>query len=336
MGRSISNTIRKVPALLPFVILFITIASFTYAGCKVNDAGSSTEAEEKEEEIAADKGCHADNAMPVDLCGEMGDGWIFCDDFESSEPLEDRYFEYVSQYGSFVAADTVGRGGGRGLRAGFQQGRAENGNLKFSFGRHQDASAGNKAVSPNENFHEIYWRFDLCHEADWIGGGGYKLTRSMTLMEGWKQGHIAHVWDGGPQQRHLRMDPASGIDEQGYVVSTRYNDFDNLRWLGAVNGKDAIFHPDSVGKWYSIEVRVKLNTPGESDGIFEFWIDGELQAGRDDYNWHGDFNQNPDNPGINAIFLENYWNNGAIANQTRYFDNFVVSTQRIGPLIHDP
>jgi hypothetical protein len=33
--------------------------------------------------------------------------------------------------------------------------------------------------------------------------------------------------------------------------------------------------------------------------------------------------------GINTIFLENYWNEGAARPQERYFDNFVVSTQRI-------
>ncbi|MCC5906940.1 MAG: hypothetical protein JJU13_12070 [Balneolaceae bacterium] len=335
MGDSISNLYKKIPSVVTSLIVFITLASFTYVGCKVNDTNSLPE-EEREEKAVSVKGCNADSAMPVNLCSEMGEGWIFCDDFESDEPLEDRYFEYVSQNGSFAAADDVGRAGGRGLRADFQEGRAENGNLKFSFGKHQDESMGNKAVSPDEHFHEIYWRFDLCHEAAWIGGGGYKLTRSMTLMDGWKQGHIAHIWDGGPQQHHLRMDPASGIDEAGNMASTRYNDFENLRWLGAVNGKDAIFHPDSVGTWYSIEVRVKLNTPGESDGIFEFWVDGDLQAGRDDYNWHGSFNQNPENPGINAIFIENYWNNGAITNQTRFFDNFVVSTQKIGDLRNVP
>jgi hypothetical protein len=36
--------------------------------------------------------------------------------------------------------------------------------------------------------------------------------------------------------------------------------------------------------------------------------------------------------GINAVYVENYWNDGAPHAQERYFDNFVVSTQRIGCL----
>lgn len=34
--------------------------------------------------------------------------------------------------------------------------------------------------------------------------------------------------------------------------------------------------------------------------------------------------------GINAVYLENYWNEGAPQPQERDFDNFVVSTSPIG------
>jgi hypothetical protein len=36
--------------------------------------------------------------------------------------------------------------------------------------------------------------------------------------------------------------------------------------------------------------------------------------------------------GINAVFLESYWNDGSIKTQGRWYDNFVVSTQAIGPV----
>jgi hypothetical protein len=35
---------------------------------------------------------------------------------------------------------------------------------------------------------------------------------------------------------------------------------------------------------------------------------------------------------INAVFFENYWNDGSIKEQERYFDNIVVSTKPIGCL----
>ena len=37
--------------------------------------------------------------------------------------------------------------------------------------------------------------------------------------------------------------------------------------------------------WRCFELRMKLNTVGNSDGLIEFWLDGELTASRYDINW---------------------------------------------------
>ncbi|RAP77507.1 hypothetical protein [Paenibacillus montanisoli] len=56
------------------------------------------------------------------------------------------------------------------------------------------------------------------------------------------------------------------------------------------------------------------------------WINDEFEAGRYDLNWLGNY----DEYGLNAIFIENYWNTGSPKVQSRYFDNLVISTERIG------
>ncbi|MEX0771665.1 MAG: hypothetical protein WD038_00775 [Balneolales bacterium] len=315
---------------LPYVLLAITLF---VAACSKTAPKNVTD-NQKEGLKETGKRCPSGDKWPVDLCDTMGKGWIFCDDFESEELLDERYFDYDDSQGGFSLEDSVGRGGSKGMRAVFDKGEVSAGNLKLAFGRHEIESIGQQAVANGQNFDEIYWHMDLCHEAGWSGGGGHKLFRSTTLLEGWGQGHIAHIWSmGGDDHHYLGMDPATGIDEEGTLASTRYNDWDNLRWLGSHMGEKPLFNSEFVGHWYSIEAHVKLNTPGKSDGIFEFWIDGELQARRDDYNWHGNWNDNPDNYGINAIFIENYWNDpGSVQKQERYFDNFVVSTKRIGNL----
>ena len=71
---------------------------------------------------------------------------------------------------------------------------------------------------------------------------------------------------------------------------------------------------------------MKLNTPGNSDGEFTFWIDGQQQAQRTGLNWRGNYTAY----GINTIMLEGWTNGGAPQDQNRYFDNFVVSTSKIG------
>ena len=265
------------------------------------------------------------------MCDNMQEAWIFCDDFESDEPLENRYFEYTGR-STFTLEEGEGRAGGSAMRARFRQGYVGAGGLKKSFGRTPDNYIGNNAAEPDKDFHEIYWRFDLRLEDDWVGGGGHKLVRATTMAaSNWSQGTIAHLWSAGENHHYLGMDPASGIDEEGNLVSTRYNDFPNLRWLGFKAGSTPMFGPEYIGEWVSIEARVKLNTPGESDGIFEFWINDELQAGSYDLNWHGTWNEDPENFKLNAIFLENHWDGGAPATQDRYFDNFIISTERIGP-----
>jgi hypothetical protein len=73
---------------------------------------------------------------------------------------------------------------------------------------------------------------------------------------------------------------------------------------------------------------VKLNSPGASDGVFELWVDGVREAARNDLDWHGSWNEY----GINAVFLENYWNSGSTRRQARWFDDFVISAAPIGPI----
>jgi hypothetical protein len=77
-----------------------------------------------------------------------------------------------------------------------------------------------------------------------------------------------------------------------------------------------------------VEVHVRLNDAGQTNGVFEYWLDGVLEARKATLNWVGAFAAY----GINAVFVENYWNTGSPVAQERYFDNLVVSTQRIGCL----
>ena len=78
-----------------------------------------------------------------------------------------------------------------------------------------------------------------------------------------------------------------------------------------------------------MEARAKLNTPGESDGLARLWIDGRLEAERENLNFRGSYTDH----GINAVFLESYWNSGSIKTQGRWYDNFIVSTKPIGPVV---
>jgi hypothetical protein len=252
--------------------------------------------------------------------------WIFCDDFEDGTPLnrQGRYFEYDRDGGDFIVVDGVGLNGSRGLRTRFQSGEVSAGALHLAFGRVPSAYF-DRGIRPGEDFRDIYYRVYLRNQAGWTGSPA-KLSRAIVFADSnWSEAMIAHLWSSG---NFLLVDPASGVDGNGNVVTTKYNDFDNLHWLGYKRGITPIFAPQNADTWFCIEAHVRLNDPGQSNGVQEFWINGKLEARRTDLNFVGTYT----GYGINAIFLENYWNAGSPKLQERYFDSLVVSTRRIGCL----
>jgi hypothetical protein len=261
-------------------------------------------------------------------CDAPKPGWIWCDDFE-----QDRlgsYFEYQAQGGDFVRLAGVGKDGSTGMRARFSRaGQVEGGYLHLAFGKTPTAYF-RPVDAGTANYREIFWRHLVRLEAGWTGAGGNKLSRAQTIVTGdWAQAVMAHVWSGiisGQEPYRLGIAPASGTDEAGRVRTTSYNDFPNFRWLGVAWSRTPIFDRMHVGRWYCIEAHARVNDPGRANGVFELWIDDRLEARIDGLNWQGAYGDY----GINTVFLENYWNDGAPKPQERYFDNFVVSTQRIG------
>jgi hypothetical protein len=257
-------------------------------------------------------------------CASPRPGWIWCDDFEKDRTSS--YFEYVNPSGTFTRQASVGVDGSNAMRASFQPGQVDAGNLKLAFGRTPD-----RAMRPvdagTKDYREIYWRLYLKNAPGWTGGGGDKLSRA-TIFAGanWSQAMIGHVWSGGAGNSHLLLDPASGTDVAGTVKTTEYNDFATLRWLGETPGATPIFDSDHVGKWYCVEAHARLNDAGQSNGVFEMWLDDQLEARTAGLNWVGSYSAY----GINSILVENYWNNGSPVAQERYIDDLVVSTGRIG------
>lgn len=247
---------------------------------------------------------------------ETDSALIWYDDFNGPEK------NYTEASGA--VDHNTGFGESKSLRCVYNAGAKGEGNRKVFFG---DSPYG-VMVRSGESFDDVYWRIYVMHQYGWQGGQPAKLSRATSMVSGnWSQAMIAHVWGSGEDL--LTLDPATGVTG-GRVVTTQYNDFSNLRWLG--NKPATQFRFSSAGEsgwWVCVEARARLNTPGVKDGLFQLWIDGKLESQRTELDWRGTYTAH----GINAVFLEAYWNSGSPVYQSRWYDNFVISTSRIGPVV---
>jgi hypothetical protein len=255
-------------------------------------------------------------------CENRRPEWIWCEDFEIDRSPD--YFE-----GKVTRVAGAGLDGSTAAAFEFTEGKPHGGGIKIAFGR-TPTTYMRPVDDGTADYREIYWRLFVRVPADWVGNGADKLSRAMILASpDWAQAMIAHVWSGpdpGPKSTFLVLDPASGTDQSGVLRSTKYNDAENLRWLGQRYASSPIFARENLGRWHCVEAQVRLNAAGARDGVFRLFIDDRLEAESTSLNWVGDY----DAYGINAVFFENYWNRGSPVTQTRYFDNLVISTDRIG------
>ncbi len=247
--------------------------------------------------------------------------WLWCDDFESDSSLEQNYFDVERAGGRLKVASDAAFGGTSSLKGTYIPSDTGAGSIKLSFGA--------TPVAPkrytDQKFDEVYWRFYMRTSANWTGNG-YKVTRATVFSaSNWSQAAIGHLWDDSPSKLGMALDPVSGV-VGGNVVTTKYNDFDNMKWLGKVDGPTQVYAPENRGIWTCVEVHMKLNASGASDGLLEYWVNDKSEAQAKNLNFRGSYTQY----GINAILMENYRNDPAAQTQDRYFDNFVVSKQRIG------
>ena len=271
----------------------------------------------------------ADNKLPirpsiayVELTGEVDDtsNIIFKDNFEGTASMSAKYTAYNDHNGDCVALDGVGLGGSKGLRVHWKAGQVDAGSFWYMFGRNPVATQSHS----DSDFQDIYWRFYMKTSKGWTGNP-HKLTRATVLVNtNWAQAMIAHLW-GAAGDLVMKIDPVSCVSD-GQVISSGYNDYAAMQWLNADVGVTPVYDPSMSNIWHLIEIHVKLNTPGMADGIFEFWVDNNLERRMDNLNFVGTWQEY----GINAISFGNYWNGGAIKDQERYIDNIVISSSPIG------
>jgi hypothetical protein len=145
-------------------------------------------------------------------------------------------------------------------------------------------------------FHKFADGFDCCPP---------KMARITSIGPGWDKRFGVYYW----------------IENQEIVADVSTPD----GWLPIQHSGFSFADPGNIGRWICHEMYVKANTPGQSDGEYTFWVDGVPVVEITGVSLVGstDFH-------FNNAMLDTYWNGGSPSEQNRYYDNFVVSTERIG------
>src|SRR4051794_11233422 len=95
-------------------------------------------------------------------------------------------------------------------------------------------------------------------------------------------------------------------------------------------GSDFVPRPDRVpelGRWYSYELMVKANTPGQRDGRIAMWVDGELIADFPNLRLR-------DTPAlkIDQFTIDLHVRSNTLGVAKKWYDNVVAATSYIGPV----
>ncbi len=224
--------------------------------------------------------------------------WLWCDDFESGAGLNDNYQD-VSTNGMSVTTDDAFEGT-HSLCQQYTPGQVDAGWI----------SRIDNDGYPDHVFMRWYHKFESNFE-----GFPPKMARIRYRHHtgDWKTIFAIHCWlenDG-----HLAAD----------VYAENSSQANSSGWLPIAISPFTFAEPGNVDRWICFEMEVLVNTSGNTDGAYRFWANDTLIVERENVDLKGNTSDN-----INEFMLDCYWNDGSPKEQNRYYDNLVISTQKIG------
>ena len=210
---------------------------------------------------------------------------------------------------------------GRALRVTIPRGRNLGLDLRYYFGR----KAG---YEPEEAYFRYYLRF----ANDWKPSDGGKLPGFAGTYgrAGWGMRSTSAA-DGWSLRGGFFVEPESdnayagttAIGTYAYHADMQESSGETWSWpFGRIAALER-------NRWYCVEQYVKLNTPGERDGLLRAWVDGRLAFERANIRLRD----------TKDVRIETVWFNvyhggtqPAPSDMHLYIDNVVVATRYIGPM----
>lgn len=226
--------------------------------------------------------------------------WLWCDGFESQDTLTVNYQDISTNGMSVVTGEAFE--GTHSLRQSYTQGQVDAGWI---------IRVSNSGF-PDHVFMRWYHKFEAGFQ-----GFPPKMARIRNRLRSgdWSSPYAVHCW--------LETDGVLALD----VAATNSTQANSAGWLPIARTAFTFADAKNIGLWICFEAEMKLNTPGSTDGLYRLWADDSLIAERTNVDLRGSTTDK-----INEAMLDCYWNGGSPKAQSRYYDNFVISTQKIGPV----
>lgn len=195
--------------------------------------------------------------------------------------------------------------------------------VKYPKGKHDSKESGAQwETNLNNGYDELYLSYDIRFNKGFNLDKNGKLPGLAGGLSFDDSDDANTAWDGKLMWR------SGGYLE--FYLKQPFSNTKHYKWT-----KDGIETSVVTDKWYNIEIRYKMNTIGEKDGIMEAWLNGMPVA----IYSNCIFRKNA-NVKIYKMFFSTFFggNQSDNPNQDCYalFDNFTVSTERIWEGTVDP
>jgi hypothetical protein len=186
------------------------------------------------------------------------------------------------------------------------------------------------AAGAGQHFYDIYVQYRVFYSSNWDTSPG-GLTKALEIATEDDRAHPEVCCNPG-FANYIATYPPFGNDWNIEVVNKQGpgNQWIAYRQNASGYSSSNIFRIQA-GRWYTIEIRRRLNDAGVDNGILQMWIDGTLLINYSNVRfrvpWNGTYGANF-NYGTNLVMISEYGPSNR--DQSVYYDDFKLSTTYIG------
>jgi hypothetical protein len=190
------------------------------------------------------------------------------------------------------------------------------------------------AAGRGSHFSDLYIQYKVAYSAGFDMGTGYKQLIIGTQDDRRHDDPCCNPWVA----HYLTIYPAHPNMRGLLAEANNKQTAAPGQWVGFTQNASGYSQANQfvmqTGRFYTVEVRRRLNDLGSDNGIFQMWVDGVLLS---DYRnvryrvrYNGTYGSN-DPWGTNFVMISDYSSTAPTRNQSIYYDDVKFSTTYIDP-----